>query len=166
MFKVKTSRLIRGALLLVILQVALLPGIAHAVAVDPPLDDSALEARAQALFLDLRCLVCQNQSISDSNADLARDLRTIVRERVVAGDTDEEARTFLVDRYGDWVLLQPPLKFTTWLLWFGPLLLLALAAWLGLGVYRRRGRREEKVESLSAEERNQLKSLLNDADDG
>jgi cytochrome c-type biogenesis protein CcmH len=138
---------------------------ALAIAVDPPLDDPALEARAQALFQDLRCLVCQNQSISDSNADLARDLRVIVRERVAAGDSDAAARKYLVDRYGDWVLLDPPVKASTWVLWFGPLALGGLAVIFGVGVYRRREARAGPASPLNTEEQAQLQALLDDPDD-
>ena len=81
----------------------------HSVAVDKPLGDPMLEARARAIHKQLRCLVCQNQSIEDSNASLARDLRILVRDRISAGDDDEAVIRFVVDRYGDWVLLQPPL---------------------------------------------------------
>jgi cytochrome c-type biogenesis protein CcmH len=156
---VRTLRFLAVALLLALPQGAL------AVAVDPPMDDPALEARAQALFADLRCLVCQNQSISDSNADLARDLRMIVRERIAAGNSDIEARSYLVDRYGDWVLLKPPVKAATWVLWFGPLVLLALAGWLGFGLYRRRGPRQEEARPLDVQEQERLKLLLKDTDD-
>ena len=108
---------------------------APAWAVQPgeELADPALEARARNLGREIRCLVCQNQSIDDSEADLARDLRLILRERIAAGDTDAEVKDFLVARYGDFVLLDPPVKPTTWLLGFGPaaILLIALgAAWL------------------------------------
>ncbi|HEX6102465.1 MAG TPA: cytochrome c-type biogenesis protein [Alphaproteobacteria bacterium] len=110
---------------------------APAWAVQPgeELADPALEARARNLGREIRCLVCQNQSIDDSEADLARDLRLILRERIAAGDTDAEVKDFLVARYGDFVLLDPPVKPTTWLLWFGPaaILLIALGgAWLYL----------------------------------
>ena len=87
---------------------------------DEPLDDAALEARARALHAELRCLVCQGQSIADSNAPLAQDMRTIVRERIAAGASDDAVRGFLTDRYGDYVLLDPPVKPETYALWFGP----------------------------------------------
>ena len=107
-----------------------------AVSPDEVLSDPALEARARAIGKDLRCLVCQNQSIDESNADLARDLRVLVRERIVAGDSDQEVIAFVVDRYGDYVLLKPPLKAETYLLWFGPALLLLAAAFGGWAFYR------------------------------
>ncbi|MDJ0897067.1 MAG: cytochrome c-type biogenesis protein CcmH, partial [Alphaproteobacteria bacterium] len=96
-----------------------MPAVA-VVSPDEMLDDPALEARARALSKELRCLVCQNESIDESDADLARDLRKIVRERLVAGDTDDEVIGYLTARYGDFVLLNPPVKPLTWALWFGP----------------------------------------------
>jgi len=129
------------------------------------LDDPALEARARALSTGIRCLVCQNQSIDDSNADLARDLRLIVRERLVAGDSDQEVRDYLVARYGDFVLLKPPVKPTTYLLYFGPpgLLLMALAlGWLTLR--RRRPVAGAAGSELTAEERDALERILGDRD--
>ena len=105
----------------------LMAGAAGAVQPGEELDDPALEARARALSVNLRCLVCQNQSIDDSDAPLARDLRLLVRERLVAGDSDTEVTRFLVARYGEFVLLRPPLGTHTLLLWLTPLLLLAAA---------------------------------------
>ena len=115
----------------------LLPGLAGAVEPRERLADPALEARARDLSRTLRCLVCQNESIDDSNADLARDIRVLLRERLVAGDSDAAARQFLVDRYGDFVLLKPPLKSATLLLWFGPVLVL-LTGGIGEALYLRR----------------------------
>ncbi len=107
--------------------------------VETPLPDPAQEARAEALMQEIRCLVCQGQSIAESHADLARDLRILVREKVAAGMSDADIRAFLKARYGDWILLKPPLDGKTWLLWFGPpLLLLALVALLALRWRRRR----------------------------
>lgn len=101
-------------------------GPAFGVAVDEkPLADPVNEAAARALMKEIRCLVCQNQSIEDSNSDLAKDLRMIVRERVQLGDTPADVRAYLVDRYGDWVLLDPPLNKMTVLLWGSPFLFLA-----------------------------------------
>jgi cytochrome c-type biogenesis protein CcmH len=93
---------------------------AGAVLPDEMLTDLVLEARARDISKNLRCLVCQNQSIDDSDADLARDLRIIVRERLVAGDSDGAVIGFVVDRYGDFVLLNPPFKASTYVLWIGP----------------------------------------------
>jgi cytochrome c-type biogenesis protein CcmH len=113
----------------VLLLLALLaPGAAGAVQPNEVLKDPALEARARALSANLRCLVCQNQSIDDSDAPLAKDLRLLVRERLVAGDSNDEVTRFLVARYGEFVLLRPPLGGHTLLLWLTPLLMLAAAA--------------------------------------
>jgi cytochrome c-type biogenesis protein CcmH len=102
-------------------------GQAHAIAVDAAtLQDPVMEERARALMHGLRCLVCQNQSIEISDAELAGDLRRIVRERVAAGDTDDQVRAHLVARYGDWVLMRPPVKLSTLALWAGPPVLLIL----------------------------------------
>lgn len=151
----------------IFLLAALAPGLGYGANIDPPLDDPALEARAQNLFKDLRCLVCQNQSISDSNADLARDLRVIVRERVMAGDSDAQARAYLVDRYGDWVLLKPPFKGTTVLLWLGPLVLAGVALLIAVGFYRgRKSSGTESVAPLSAQERQRLRSIVDETGDG
>lgn len=139
----------------------LLTGGALAVAVDPPLEDPALEERARALHKQLRCLVCQNQSIEDSNAGLARDLRVLVRERVAAGDSDEAVLSFVVARYGDWVLLQPPLKGSTLLLWIAPIVLLLAA--LGGAFFWLRAQRAPAATptaGLSDSERRRLDSLL------
>jgi len=99
-------------------------GPCHALSPDEQLKDAALEARARELSAELRCLVCQNQSIDDSDAPLAKDLRHLVRERLVAGDSNTEVMNFLVQRYGDFVLLKPPFGWHTWLLWLAPALLL------------------------------------------
>lgn len=100
-------------------------GVAAARAVEPSerLADPALEARARALSKELRCLVCQNQSIDESNADLAHDLRLLLRQRLLAGDTDQQVLDYVVARYGVFVLLDPPFMPTTWLLWLTPPLL-------------------------------------------
>jgi cytochrome c-type biogenesis protein CcmH len=128
---------------------------------DEILQDRALEQRARALSKQLRCLVCQNQSIDDSDADLARDLRRIVREQLVAGRSDGEIIDYLTARYGDFVLLKPPVEPATWGLWFGPALLLVIAA-AGLVVYVRRRAAVPNVtaDGLSGEERRRLDALL------
>jgi cytochrome c-type biogenesis protein CcmH len=130
---------------------------------DEVLADPALEARARAISQGLRCLVCQNQSIDDSGADLARDLRHLVRERLLAGDTDDQVRAFLVDRYGDFVLLDPPVKPKTWGLWFGPVAILLVAAVGMLAYFRRRQRLPEPP--LSADEAARLAALLDREED-
>ena len=137
------------------------PGLA--IGVDAPLADPALEARARAIHKTLRCLVCQNQSIEDSNADLARDLREIVRERIVAGDSDAEATQYVVDRYGDWVLLQPPFKAATYALWIGPFAVLVVAAG-GAGAFILRRRAAAQLQPLSAGETERLRQLLEDGE--
>jgi cytochrome c-type biogenesis protein CcmH len=128
---------------------------------DEILADPAQEARARALSKELRCLVCQNQSIDDSDADLARDLRRLVREQIVAGRSDGEILSFLTARYGDFVLLRPPVRPETWGLWFGPLVVFLLAA-AGLGFWLHRRGRAPPVErsELSAAERARLDALL------
>ncbi len=140
---------------------------ATALAVEPGerLADPALEARARAISSELRCLVCQNQSIDDSSADLAHDLRVLIRERITAGDTDAQVLQFMVHRYGDFILLKPPVKPDTYLLWFGPFVVLALGA-IGAALYLRRSRHvpQQALAPLSADERRKLDKLL--AEDG
>ncbi len=130
-----------------------------AESIDRPLADPAAEARARDISRTLRCLVCQNQSIEDSNAPLAQDLRQIVRERVSAGDDDEAVRRFLVARYGDWVLLKPPFKGATLLLWLGPVLILAAGGAAVALLYRRQRRQTAAPAPLSAEEAARLAAL-------
>ena len=143
----------------------LAPGAQAATSPDEILADPVLEERARALSRQLRCLVCQNQSIDDSDAELARDLRQIVRERLVAGDSDAEIIAFLTARYGDFVLLKPPVKPATWGLWFGPLAVLLVAAG-GIVVYlRRRPPRDTASAPLSPEERARLDALMSEASD-
>ncbi|TMJ40029.1 MAG: cytochrome c-type biogenesis protein CcmH [Alphaproteobacteria bacterium] len=130
----------------------------HAVQPDEILSDPVLEGRARALSAGLRCLVCQNQSIDDSNAPLARDLRLLLRERLKAGDSDDQAVNFVVARYGDYVLLRPRFMPETWLLWIGPFALLLIAAAF---LYIRRRRIESSVErSLDADEERALRHAL------
>ncbi len=104
------------------------------------------EARARALASELRCVVCQNQSLLDSDADLAQDMRALIRERIDAGDTDEAIVAFLVERYGDFILLQPPFKPATWVLWLGPLAFLLLAAALASTRIRRARSRQRDTD--------------------
>ena len=101
------------------------------------LEDPKAEAQAKALMETLRCLVCQGQSIADSDADMAGDMRALVRERIKAGEKPEAIRAWLVDRYGAWVSYRPPVEPVTWPLWAAPVLLLALGAWLARGRFRR-----------------------------
>lgn len=135
-----------------------LTGPAAAIGVDvEKLPDPAQEAQARALMKELRCLVCQNQSIEDSDADLARDLRHVVRERIAAGDSPEQVRDYLVQRYGDWVLLAPPLSAGTLLLWGTPAL--AVLGGAGLIWWRGRNRRTVPAAALSEDEARQLAAL-------
>jgi cytochrome c-type biogenesis protein CcmH len=123
-----------------VLLLAVLAGVA-AAAVDPlPFRDQAQRDRFNALAAELRCMVCQNQSLADSDAPLARDLRRELFELIDAGKTDAEVKTYLTDRYGDFVLYRPPLDRRTWWLWFGPGLLGLLALAVVVAVVRRRGR--------------------------
>ncbi|MEQ1616426.1 MAG: cytochrome c-type biogenesis protein [Hyphomicrobiaceae bacterium] len=139
-------------------------GHARAVTPDEMLADPGLEMRARAISQKLRCVVCQNQSIDDSTAPLARDLRVLVRDRLQGGDSDEQTLVFIVARYGNFVLLQPPLQVNTLLLWLGPALLLLLGATC-FGVYLLRARRrltetEEQHLQLSAADRMRLDAIL------
>lgn len=118
----------RGVMALLAAALLAAPMTALAAEPDEMLADPVLEARAGALSKELRCVVCQNQSIDDSAAPLARDMRLLVRERLAAGDTDAQVKAYLVHRYGNFVLLKPPLQADTILLWFGPILILILAA--------------------------------------
>jgi cytochrome c-type biogenesis protein CcmH len=134
---------------------------AGAGAVDPGemATDPSVEARARALGKELRCLVCQNQSIDDSDAELARDLRRLVRDRLKAGDSDTEVLDYVVSRYGDFVLLRPPFKPSTYALWLGPAAI-AAAGGLALAVYYRRRTRASDGVPLSASEQDRLDRLL------
>lgn len=124
-----------------------------------PASDAAVDRRVQALSNELRCLVCQNQTLADSNADLAVDLRNAVREQVVAGRTDDQIFDYLVARYGDFVLYRPPFKATTALLWAGPFVLLLAAVGVLLGVLRRRRSRAAEAPP-DAEEQARAAALL------
>ncbi|MBM3487644.1 MAG: cytochrome c-type biogenesis protein CcmH [Alphaproteobacteria bacterium] len=140
-----------------------LAGAVPAGALEPGerLADPALEARAREIGKTLRCLVCQNQSIDDSDADLARDLRAVVRERLSAGETDRQVVAYVRDRYGDFVLLKPPFQPSTYALWAAPVVLFGLAALTVVVVLRRR-RGAADVARLSAEEEARLARLLDD----
>jgi cytochrome c-type biogenesis protein CcmH len=130
---------------------------------DAPLPDAGLEARAVAIDRSLRCVVCQNESIAESNAVLAADLRALVRERVVAGDTDDEVRAFMVARYGEFVLMKPRIEPATWILWFGPFGVLLLGG-AGMAAYLLRRRGQPEVEPLSAAEQRRLDALVDEDD--
>ncbi len=136
---------------------------AHAVMPDEVLPDPVLEARARALSQGLRCLVCQNQSIDDSAAPLARDLRLIVRERLTKGDSDAQVIDYLVTRYGNYVLLKPPMQADTVLLWIGPGLLFGISTLVFLAYFRRmRTSAETLPEPLTDDERRALAALEKD----
>ena len=135
-----------------------LAGSARAVTPDEQLADPKLEARARVLSQELRCLVCQNQSIDDSAAPLAHDLRVILRERLAAGDSDRQAMDYLVRRYGDFVLLRPPFQGDTLALWLGPLAVLLLGG-AGVGLYMR-GRAAKTDAPLSAKDEADLARLM------
>jgi cytochrome c-type biogenesis protein CcmH len=133
---------------------------AQALSPDEMLTNPVLEKRARTISAELRCMVCQNESIDDSNADLARDLRVLVRERLVAGDTDEQVLEFLVARYGEFVLLRPRLQVSTLLLWGFPIVvLLAGGVAIILSIRRRRATSVETA-PLSESEKKQLKKLF------
>ncbi len=126
---------------------------------DRPLADAAREARAQALFDDIRCVVCQHEAIADSPAGIAADMRQLVREEIAAGRTDEQVRDGLVSRYGDFVLFKPPVRAGTWLLWFGPLFALLT---VGAGLFFVSRRRRPETAPLSAVEEADLARFLAD----
>lgn len=153
-----------AALLLAVAALGAAP--AGAVLPDEMLDDPVLEARAREISKGLRCLVCRNETIDESNAELARDLRLLVRERLVAGDTDEEVVQYIVDRYGEFVLLKPRFNLANAAIWFaGPVVFL-----IGLGLvvaFVRRQRRPAPVEApLTPEERRRLEALLSEGGGG
>ena len=152
---------LRRILLLSIVLAGLSPGLARAVQPDEVLPDTKLETRARAISAGLRCLVCQNESIDDSKAELARDLRLLVRERLKIGESDEQVRAFLVKRYGNFILLKPPVDLETALLWGMPALVLAaggIALLFGL-----RRQQSTPAAPLSQAERDRLAAVL-DAD--
>ncbi|MGE0223251.1 MAG: cytochrome c-type biogenesis protein CcmH [Acetobacteraceae bacterium] len=133
---------------------------AWAVQPDERLADPALESRARAISAELRCLVCQNESIDESHAGLARDIRLLVRERLTAGVSDAQVVQSVVDRYGDFVLLRPPVKPVTWLLWFGPAVLLVVALGGTILWLRRRATATAGAPPLTDDERRRLERLL------
>jgi cytochrome c-type biogenesis protein CcmH len=134
-------------------------GTAQAVKPDEVLQDPALEARARALSEGLRCMVCQNQSIDESDADLARDLRVLVRQRLVAGDSDQQVMDYIVSRYGEFVLLKPRFSLRNALLWGTPVLLLLAG---GLFIVRSSRSRRPAPTTLSADEQAALDKMLRD----
>jgi cytochrome c-type biogenesis protein CcmH len=137
--------------------------VAHAVQPDEIMNDPAEEARARDLSRELRCMVCQNQSIDDSEAPLARDLRLLVRERLTKGDSDQQVLDFLVARYGEFVLLKPPFEKHTLVLWgLPPLVLVGGLLWLWTRA-RRHGSRHQAPDALNQEEQRRLSTLVDPA---
>ena len=149
---------------LLTLALVLQVGAASAVTPDEMLKDSALEARARALSQQLRCMVCQNQSIDDSDAPLAHDLRVLVRDRLSTGESDRQVIDFLVSRYGEFVLLKPRFEWHTALLWLVPPAILIIGG-TALFISARRKREQKKPDELSAEEQAKLATLVESAND-
>src|SRR6266581_5213525 len=147
----------RVSILILVLISLLAPALAKEA---KPVEDPQIEQRMQALTQQLRCLVCQNETLADSHADLAEDLRKEIREQMKAGKSDQEIIAFLTQRYGDFVLYKPPVKSTTYLLWFGPFVLLIGGTFL---LYRYVGQRRRMIadKPLTEEERKRAEELLN-----
>ena len=139
----------------------LLSSLALAQPAQPTPSDPLSNKRAVALSEELRCLVCQNQSIADSNAELAVDLRRQIHEQIAQGRSDQQIVDYMVERYGDFVLYRPPLKATTLVLWMGPPLLFVIGLWL-LVLYLRQRRSRVEVQPLSSEDRARAAALLGD----
>jgi len=151
-------RVLRSFTVVFLFCLAAVPALA--VLPDEVLADPALEARARAISKELRCVVCQNQAIDDSNAPLARDMRILVREHLTAGDSDAEVKEYLVARYGNFVLLRPPVQPNTVFLWGGPLLFLS-TAFAGFALYLRKSKKEilDAPSPLAADEEEQLRRI-------
>ncbi len=149
-----TMKALRSALIVALVLAA--GAIAHAVQPDEVLPDPVLEARARTLSSELRCLVCQNESIDDSDAQLAHDIRVLIRERIAKGESNDSVRAFLVSRYGDFILLKPPFKKDTLLLWLSAPLTLAIGA---LGIWAAMRRARTATPALSAEEERRLADI-------
>jgi cytochrome c-type biogenesis protein CcmH len=152
------------ARVLLALLLLLAPVAGFAVEPNEQLKNPELEARARAISAELRCLVCQNETIDESGASLAHDIRVLLRERLTAGDTDEQAIQAIVNRYGEFVLLNPPVQPATYLLWFGPATILLLGL-LGTAVWlRRRDVSQETARPLTADERRRLEAILRESE--
>lgn len=145
---------------LIAMLLIVLAGAVAAVEPDEILDDPALEARARLISKDIRCVVCQNEPIDSSNAGVARDMRLLIRERLVAGDSNAEVVQYLVDRYGDYVLFKPPFKPETYALWLGPFVLLGLGALAAGMALRRRRQTGAAAPDLSADDEAQVAELM------
>ncbi len=164
----------RYSLIILMALFGMLSTASPALAVDPKevLQDPGLEQRAREISKHLRCLVCQNQSIDDSDADLARDLRVLVRERLTKGDTNKQVTDYVVSRYGDFVLLKPPFKTSTLVLWMGPIVIFMAGILALILFFRRRPSAEtatatpapSQAAPLSEEEKRRLKDLMDKED--
>lgn len=139
-----------------------------ALAMDPvaPDADPALEAKVQRVSQELRCLVCQNQTIADSNAELAQDLRREVRQRLASGESEDDVRRFMVERYGDFVLYRPPFQATTLALWLGPFALLVVGLWIARRIIVARRTRVPSAPTLTPEEQARLQALVGTQEQG
>lgn len=155
------KRLARLCALMLLLSLGFGSATVFAVQPDEVLDDPGMEQKAREISAELRCLVCQNQSIDDSDAPLARDLRLIVRERLKAGDDQAKVIDFVVARYGEFILLRPPFSAKTYLLWLAPLFLLAGGGYLAYRVFHQGDRKPTSIPTpLSEDERSQLRGIL------
>ena len=153
----KVSKLLVSVLLIVML----IPSLVWAKEALPVAEDLEVEKRMLAITMDLRCLVCQNESIADSRADFSNDMRREIRQKIKENKSDEEIIQFLVDRYGDFVLYNPPMKPTTLLLWFGPILLFVIG-FISLLTFLKRRREQIEEISLSEAEQTKAENLLNE----
>ena len=163
----RMSKLTLWGLVATLLACFILQAPALAVGPGEVMSNPKLEARARAISQKLRCVVCQNQSIDDSNAPLAKDLRLLVRERLTAGDSNDQAISFIVARYGNFVLLQPPFQLNTVMLWFGPAILLLCALFVLVPYLRAnasRGLKPRTHDALNSDEQARLKQLLDDGE--
>jgi len=155
--RLKVSKLLVSVLLIVML----IPSLVWAKEALPVAEDLEVEKRMLAITMDLRCLVCQNESIADSRADFSNDMRREIRQKIKENKSDEEIIQFLVDRYGDFVLYNPPMKPTTLLLWFGPILLFVIG-FISLLTFLKRRREQIEEISLSEAEQTKAENLLNE----
>jgi cytochrome c-type biogenesis protein CcmH len=149
------------SIMLSVVYLALFMGIASADEATPLAEDPVVEQRLISISEEMRCLVCQNESLSGSRSELAQDLRREIRDLIKQGKTDAEIRTFMVDRYGDFVLYRPPVKPITWLLWIGPFVLM-LAGMIALLMYLRRRNTQVTTATLSDDENKRIDALLRD----
>jgi len=141
-------------------------GLVPALAQEAQLADPKLELRARDLSREIRCVVCQSQSVADSDADIARELRVLIREQIAAGKSDQEIRDYLVARYGDFVLFDPPFKASTYVLWIGPFAVLVCAAIGVVLFFRRRAQDPARPRALNPDEQSRVARLLHDKADG